>query len=142
MCIPSSALNTILGGFIAASVGFALAWWKRKRDGRDRFLAVLGEIESELDGSQPLDNLTQKVHSSSIAPLRGAIFSVQPFVTRKRFKMLLNLWHDYKNENFDPTTAVVKMVAHDMAGKPQSQRPGYPDSKLRNYFDKFRKVVA
>lgn len=134
-------MSTIIGGCIAAGVGFGVAWWKRWRDGRDRFLAVIGEIESELDGCEHIDDRTQKVHADSIAPLRTAIFAVQPFVSAGRFKRLLDLWHSYQKEHADARTAMEKLAAHDIAGRPPEQRPPYPDDMLRSYFQKFRKEV-
>ena len=81
-------VGPVLGGCIAAGAGLWLAWWRRKRDGRDRFLAVISETESELDGCEHIDDRTQKVHASSLTPLRAAIFAVQPFVSECSFKRL------------------------------------------------------
>jgi len=134
-------LSTILGGFIAAAVGFSIAWWQRRRDGKDRFLAILGEIESSLDGCGHIDDRTQKVHADSITPLRAAIFAVQPFITAASFERLLTHWRDYQKEHADARTTMEKLAAHDIAGRPPDQRPGYPDDILRSYLQKFRKEV-
>lgn len=135
-------MNTIIGGCIAATVGFGVAWVNRRRDGRGRFLAVIGEIEAELDGCEHIDDTTKKVHASSLAPLRTAVFAVQPFVTECSFKRLIDLWHEYKNAKADALTVMQRKTAHDLKeGDPQTS-PAYADDMLRSYCKKFRQAVG
>jgi hypothetical protein len=135
-------LSAALGGVIAGTIGFLSAWWKRWRDGRDRFLAVVSEVEAELDDCEHISDRTQKVHASSLIPLRTAIFAVKPFVSECSFNRLMELWHSYKKEQTDARTAVERLAAHDLAGRDMQSRPSYPDDMMRSYLNKFRKEVG
>ena len=135
-------ISPVLGGCIAAAAGMWLASLRRSRDGRDRFLAVVGEIESQLDSCDHIDDRTQTVHADSLAPLRLAIYAVQPFISRRSFNRLLVLWRSYKREQADARTALEKLAAHDIAERSPKGAPAYPDDMLRSYFRKFRAEVG
>jgi hypothetical protein len=106
------------------------------------FLPSLARLRLRLTDAEHIDERTQKVHASSLSPLRMAVFAVQPFVSKRSFKLLLDLWHEYKNEQADARTAMEKLAAHDIAGRDPQTSPAYPDDMLRSYFKKFRKEVG
>ena len=137
-----SIFGPTIGGGVAGTIGFLVAWRTRRRDGRDRFLAVMGEFEAELHGSADIDDRPQKIHAQSIIPLRLAVFAVQPFISKRRFKRLLSHWDDYAKYNPDPLKAASEQAAHDPARGDPLSRPAYPADVLRAYFKKFRKEVG
>lgn len=138
----SKAIFTVLGAVIAGLVGYLLAWWQRRRDGRDRFLAVIGEREAELDGFRNIDERTTTFHRESFAPLRDAIFAVQPFVSASCFQRLRNLWQRYKDEDFDWKSTLEKRTAYQLQhGNDAPGEPPFAKDKLQDYMRKFRKEV-
>lgn len=136
-------IGPVLGGCIAAAAGLWLARWRWRRDGRDRFLAVLGELETELDDCEHVDSRTEVAHAASLDSLRSAVFAVQPFVSACRFQRLLALWHAYKKEDATGKGALIARTAHELKhGADSPDMPQYPDEMLRGYQKKFRKEVG
>jgi hypothetical protein len=133
-------LNTILGGFIAGVVGLTVSWWNRRRDGRDRFIAVISEIYSKLDSGDGTDSHARSVHASSIADLRTAIFSVQPFVCHVSFKRLLKIWQDYKNEDVSARGAFKRDTR--VEGQVKQTPEPYTVDTLRAYLKKMQDEVG
>ncbi|HEY6167607.1 MAG TPA: hypothetical protein VI454_06180 [Verrucomicrobiae bacterium] len=141
--ILTSLIGPTVGGFLAGSVGVGLAWWKRGRDGRDRFHAVVGELQATLEGFDDMDERTVQFQRDSLPELRTAIFAVQPFIKRARFNRLRELLRDYKDEDFDWNKALVKRTAHQLTqGNDAPGEPPWATEKLREYLSKFRAEVG
>jgi hypothetical protein len=144
MC--SETIAAVVGALIAGLIGFIFVWWQRRRDGHDRFLAVIGELEAELDGCEHIDDKTKTFHAGSLIPLRCAVFAVQPFICKSRFKRLLDLWHEYRDlekDKLTPSGSMIERTAHELThGKDSPAMPPYPDERLRSYLKKFREEVG
>lgn len=143
MCLK--AIGTVVGALIAGLIGLVCAWWQRQQDGCYRFLAVINELDGDLDGCGHVDDRAMKFHSDSLVPLRSAVFAVQPFICKARFEKLLKLWHEYKDlkEQVATTAAMANRTAHELNyGKDSPTMPLYPDDLLRSYLKKFRKEAS
>ena len=131
---------------IAAGIGFWAAWRQRRRDGRDRFLATIGELEAELDECGHIDDQAEKFYIGSLPQLRSAVFAVQPFVSQNCFVRLLALWHEYKKLNDDQIStrgSLTRRTAHELNhGKDSPNMPPYPDERLRSYMKTFQTLVG
>lgn len=143
--MSSEAIATIVGALIAGLIGLIVSRWQRQRDGRDRFLAVIGEMQSELDECGNVDDRAIIFHARSLVHLRSAVFAIQPFISNRRYGRLLKLWRDYKNltEQVATRPAIVKRIAHELThGKGSPTMPLYPDELLSSYLNKFRKEIC
>lgn len=104
----------IIGAFIAGIVSFFLAWLKRRRDGRDQFLAVTADMRSKLDSTEQLGNFIFE----SIPILRLAIYHVRPFISRKKWECLLAKWQDYQGPNHaNPDFQGFRNIVKEKTGK-------------------------
>ena len=140
--ITCSGLSAAIGGCIAGTFGFLAIWWKRWRDGRDRFLAVLGEIESELDDR--IDGYRQ-VHTTSLPRLRSAIFAIRPFVCERRFARIMKVWQIYKKPDADQLNwafSTLRRDIHDSVSPGTSNLHVSADDWMRARLNEFRKAVG
>ena len=131
-------LATTLGGVIAASAGMGLAWCKRRRDGRDRFLSSIAELEADMP-----DHCTdlRAFWESTFRPLRLAIYNVQPFISDGQFKALHQIYAEYrhlkeKQLDYDLSELIQAITPKD---QPPSLRA---DALLAVYFDRLKIAVC
>ena len=135
------AIGTIIGAAIATISGFCLAWFTRRRDGQDRYLAVIGEFSAELHGR--ISDL-KGFRDGSLVPLRCAIFAVQPFICADRFARLLQLLREYQaltEDQLNMRLTVVSQIAKDTGLDTVSEPFARTDHLLKDYLKKFREAV-
>ena len=140
--ITCPGLSAAIGGVIAGTIGFTVAWWKRWRDGRDQFLAVIAEIEADMDGRI---NALQQFHLSSLPPLRKAVFAVRPFVSDCRFEKIMKVWQAYKTPDsgqLDWALSMSRQAVHE-AVSPNTPNPHVrADDWIRGRLNEFREAVG
>jgi len=104
----------IIGAFIAGIVSFFLTWLKRRRDGRDQFLAVTADMRSKLDSTEQVEAFVFE----SIPILRLAIYRVRPFISLKKWECLLAKWQDYQGPKHpNPDFQEFRNIVKEKAGK-------------------------
>lgn len=138
----SSLIASAVGGIIAGMVGFSVVWWKRRRDGRDQFLAVVSEIEADLD-----DRVLaiREVHTASLPKLRAGIFGVRPFISGNSFDRVLKLWQKYKNadqEQLDWALSYSKAAVHDAVFPDKPNPHVRADNWMRARLTEFRNEIG
>ena|ERR1035437_1094195 len=142
MCstIFTSIIGPVVGGGIAASAGICLALWKWKRDGKDRFIFVICEMEASIDSGDDTNSDARAVHSSFIDRLRSAVFAVQPFICEASFKRLRKTWQDYKSEGTSPRDTFTRAI--EIEGVVKKSPPPYTIETLRAYLEKMKDEVG
>jgi hypothetical protein len=135
-------IGPAIGGFIAGTIGFIVAWWKWRRDGRNQFLAVIAEVEADMD--ERIDGI-REVHISSLPRVRSAVFAVQPFVCCCRFDRIMKVWQAYKKpdpEQLDWGLSMSRQAVHE-AMSPGAPNPNVrADDWMRARLKEFRKSVG
>jgi|ERR1039458_3559624 hypothetical protein len=142
MCstIFTSIVGPVVGGAIAATAGFSLAFWKWRRDGKDRFISIICEMEASIDSGDGTNSDARSVHSSFITKLRSAVFAVQPFICDASFNRLLKIWQEYKNEDGSARGAFKRDTRAEGIVK-QTPEP-YTLETLRAYLQKMKDEVG
>jgi len=144
----SDELNAaIIGGLVGAAaagpIAYVLTRLQRGRDGKDRFLAAIAELEADFPG--PSLGLERFYHTS-LPKLRQAIFTVQPFVDSVRFARLRKCLREYERRGTEQKNwqaSGIQIAIGDMLqSQPTALGQSGPDEWMPEFYSKFRDVIG
>lgn len=139
----NSLIGPVVGGFIAGCIGLYLGRRRWERDGRDKFHTVVAIVESELDGSEEIDDLAQKVHAGSLEKIKTAVYAVSPFISKRNVSKLRELWFDYRDikpQDVGAINYIVRKVSWE-AGEKKEPAPKFPHELIKDRLRKMQEVV-
>ncbi len=134
------SISAMIGAAIAGLIGWGSSRWLRARDGRDRFLSILSEIEAELDTAQPFSGEAARVHTASLPDLRAAVYAVQTYIPRASFLRLREIWRRYQAHDANSKRILEDHLAHDIARAPLGS-PMNDVEQIRQFLLQFRDEI-
>lgn len=132
----------MIGAAIAGLIGWCSSRWLRARDGRDRFLSILSEIEARLDTARPFSGEAARVHTESLPDLRAAVYAVQTYISPASFLRLREIWQRYQTHDANSKPILKDQLAHDIAcDHAPLGRPMDDVEQIRQFLLQFRNEI-
>ena len=124
-------IGPVIGGLIAAGIGFGMSFIYRCRDARDDSTAVIADQRAKLD-LHP--NEGDKFFQESLPVLSQAVHRVRRFVSDDQWVSLSKTWYEYRGQDSHRVNRNVPAAIDVFTGT-------MPDQKLRDFLDRFDKCI-